>query len=258
MRKIHEDAVNVLIDFLSNQNTERLFNYLVQVSSEWNCPSNVTSNIIHETLQVISEDIDGEILKEDYEAKLADFKSFLNLAGLVPNYMSDDEADSMSKPFEEYISQYTQNIPKGKDLSVELITLIFFYLLGISDSDDSEILVRSPTLKELNSSLREKANYNSLLDEYDSEQLEASEDILKSLEPVDVSNLPEYVIDSLYLHSGKFYRPSEVRKMITASSQTAQALEEQDLEDDNEELGLTAEELGRRYIKKLKVKRDRK
>jgi len=263
MKYIHNKAFEILERLIGNGTTKSLLYYIREVCSDWSAEPNLTPYLIHSNISNIVEqnNIEFGVTKQDWAEAIRDFMEFLRYAGLVPEYLGEEDDEAMSDVFEEYISEYIRNfnVPEDKDCSSELIVHMAYYLLGVDDSYNSSLIEHFTPLVELNSTSREKDSYKKLLDEYDAQQLDVKDDnIMKSIEPVDVSTLPEYVIDSLYLHKGKYYRPSDVRKMITAASQTAQALEKEDLEDELTEMGLSAEELGRKYIKKLKLRKEKK
>lgn len=248
-----------LVRTMFSTNISKLVDYIDGVMCASSCSPATTPYLIYSKLESIRIELDlsSGIKTKEYAKLRNDLLTFMHTAGMGMWFYTFEER--MSDAFAEYVDKYlnSDKLPEDKDCTVEIIASLCYFISAVADEDHPEALAYCKPLKEVVNKLREVDGYRRLANEYDAQKPNSVDNsIIKSLEPVDISSIPEYVIDSLYRHGSYYYKPSDIRKMITASSQTAQSLERQDLEDKiTPTQTLTAEEEGRAYIKRLKLKR---
>lgn len=257
-KTVNRNGLN-LVRTMFSTNISPIIDYLDGVMCEDSVSPSDTPYLIYATLESMRAELDlsSGIKTEEYAKFRNEVLTFMHTSGMGMWFHTFE--DKMSSAFADYVAKYlnSDKLPKDKDCTIEIIASLCYFISAVSDDDNPEAISYCKPLKEVANKLREVDGYRRLASEYDAQKPNSvDEDIIKSLDPVDISSIPEYVIDSLYRHGSYYYKPSDIRKMITASSQTAQALERQDLEDKITPTNtLTAEEEGRAYIKRLKLKR---
>lgn len=235
---------------------------LQKVSSDYSSQQSIST--MYEALsKSLGEASLPEMEYSQAEDLLTDHYRFLSSRDLTPDFLNKNEEDAehITDSFQSFVEALEQ-APEDSDYSLWFMCKLYILTLGVSGPLDLAVLQQSPAVQFILEDTNETQGYRDLMDEYNDIGPLPSDDILKSIESVDVTYLPEYVIESLYLYEGKFYKPSEVRKMMTASGQVAQSLESQDLEPDMEnsaeDVLLTAEQMGKNYIKKLRLQREKR
>jgi hypothetical protein len=263
---IVEDSMHIYQQVFSNPYLEPLQNMVsCFASSQWAEPS-LTPKLMYEALQQAYDDneIDFEMSKTEAEGLIRDYITLLENNDATPEWNEGKgEADFIIQPFLEFM-KILKDAPEDANYLFWFLCRLFFLTVGINIEISPLVLKDAKLYDELHLHSNEKKEYKDLVNEYKDLQATPDEDVMKTVDPVDVSYLPEYIIDNLYKWNGKYYSYDSINKAMTAAGSVASALQTQDLEPNmtgaaelEDEEHLTGEQIGLNYIKKLKLRREK-
>jgi len=233
-------------------------------------PSNYVFNLI-DTIKDIKAD--RHMSKSQVNDACREIIRIFRDLGLTESHLAKYDVVPGDEKFLDFITDEIPKLMEDQDelypnslyIALAMVSL-YYYAFSYDPGNVRLSVIKAALLKadfmNLFRGLDYQKDADSLMEEYKKLKggdTEIDPFVFKDILPVDTSHLPDFLLEDnpeYIAHDGKWYLSSEVAKAITASSQTAQALERQDLEPTMTSVGLTdSERTSTQIIEGFKLRR---